>query len=215
MATARKKTTIGFYVSPEVADRAKELFPDGRTEEILVNLLDLYENAGTPANDTTNELYAQVVEEICNTYTVEPDKILEFINSSQEAFNASEQENGELKKELETQKSLNEVIRNENDLLKQQCEQLEILDWAKIRTTIKPFAVSLIELTAIKLSAKYGREVQPMQILVDMFMRYTIERYNQWFYPFQLNDTEILAAAQAINPEISSIRQIKKTLSTT
>ncbi len=215
MATLRKKTTIGFYVSPEVADRAKELFPNGRTEEILVNLLDLYENAGTIANDTTNELYAQMVEEICGSYAIEPDKILEFINSSIEAYNTSEQKRGELKKEIETQKSLNEVIRNENDLLKQQCEQLEILDWAKIRTTIKPFAVSLIELTALKLSAKYGREVQPMQILVDMFMRYTIERYNQWFYPFQLNDTEILAAAQAINPEISSIRQIKKTLATT
>ena len=75
------------------------------------------------------------------------------------------------------------------------------------------FAVSLIELTAVKLSVKYGRAVEPMEILVDMFMRYTIERWNQWFYPFQLDDSEIVQAAQSINPEINSISQIKKTLS--
>ena len=71
----------------------------------------------------------------------------------------------------------------------------------------------LIELTATKLSEKYGRNVEPIQILVDMFMRYTIERWNQWFYPFQLDDSEIVQAAQSINPEINSISQIKKTLS--
>ena len=112
-------------------------------------------------------------------------------------------------------KDENRRFGTENGLLKTKLEQLENiqLDWNQIRNTLKPFTVVLIELTATKLSEKFGRNVEPIQILVDMFMRYTIERWNQWFSPFQLDDSEIVQAAQSINPEINSISQIKKTLS--
>lgn len=50
-----KKTTIGFSVSLDVAERAKGLFPEGRTEEVLINLLDLYENASSSTGYSDNE----------------------------------------------------------------------------------------------------------------------------------------------------------------
>ena len=199
------KTTIGFYVSQEVADRIKELFPEGRTEGVLTTLLDLYERAGENKNNSDNEQYREIVESICVSYGIQPQEIIGFINDKFEAIMEAERVNSELKDE-------NRRFGTENGLLKTKCEQLEKMDWIQVRTTIKPFAVSLIELTAVKLSVKYGRAVEPMEILVDMFMRYTIERWNQWFYPFQLDDSEIVQAAQAINPEINSISQIKKTL---
>lgn len=199
------KTTIGFYVSQEVADRTKEMFPEGRTEGVLTTLLDLYESAGENKTNSDNEQYREIVESICVSYGIQPQEIIGFINDKFEAVMEAERVNSELKDE-------NRRFGTENGLLKTKCEQLEKMDWIQVRTTIKPFAVSLIELTAVKLSEKYGRNVEPMQILVDMFMRYTIERWNQWFYPFQLDDSEIVQAAQAINPEINSISQIKKTL---
>ena len=199
------KTTIGFYVSQEVADRTKELFPEGRTEGVLTTLLDLYESAGENKNNSDNEQYREIVESICVSYGIQPQEIIGFINDKFEAIMEAERVNSELKDE-------NRRFGTENGLLKTKCEQLEKMDWIQVRTTIKPFAVSLIELTAVKLSVKYGRAVEPMEILVDMFMRYTIVRWNQWFYPFQLDDSEIVQAAQAINPEINSISQIKKTL---
>ena len=199
------KTTIGFYVSQEVADRTKEMFPEGRTEGVLTTLLDLYESAGENKNNSDNEQYREIVESICVSYGIQPQEIIGFINDKFEAIMEAERVNSELKDE-------NRRFGTENGLLKTKCEQLEKMDWNQVRTTIKPFAVSLIELTAVKLSVKYGRAVEPMEILVDMFMRYTIERWNQWFYPFQLDDSEIVQAAQAINPEINSISQIKKTL---
>ena len=82
--------------------------------------------------------------------------------------------------------------------------------WAQIRVTLQPFTVALIEETARRLSEKYGRTIAPMSILTDMFLRYTIERWNEWFYKFCLNDREILAIAQEINPDIKSINQVKK-----
>ena len=199
------KTTIGFYVSQEVADRTKEMFPEGRTEGVLTTLLDLYESAGENKDNSDNEQYREIVESICVSYGIQPQEIIGFINDKFEAIMEAERVNSELKDE-------NRRFETENGLLKTKCEQLEKMDWIQVRTTIKPFAVSLIELTAVKLSVKYGRAVEPMEILVDMFMRYTIERWNQWFYPFQLDDSEIVQAAQAINPEINSISQIKKTL---
>lgn len=203
-----KKTTIGFSVSLDVAERAKGLFPEGRTEEVLINLLDLYENASSSTGYSDNEQYREIVEGICISYGIQPQEILGFINDKFEAIMDAEKVNTDLKDE-------NRRFGTENGLLKTKLEQLEDiqLDWNQIRNTLKPFTVVLIELTATKLSEKFGRNVEPIQILVDMFMRYTIERWNQWFYPFQLDDSEIVQAAQSINPEINSISQIKKTLS--
>ena len=75
------KPTIGFYVSQEVADRTKEMFPEGRTEGVLTTLLDLYESAGENKNNSDNEQYREIVESICNTYTIEPQEIIDFINA--------------------------------------------------------------------------------------------------------------------------------------
>lgn len=49
--------------------------------------------------------------------------------------------------------------------------------------------------TARRLSERYGQSVTPAMILLDMFNRYTIERWSQWFYPFVLEDRDIEAAS--------------------
>jgi len=205
----KSQTTIGFRVSQQVSERVKRLFPEGRTESVLISLLDQYENPPVTADNSEADQSQEIIEGICNTYTVEPTEILGFINN--------------LTKNLQEFKATNIVLKDENSFLetelgrfKLKCEALEIdnqqINWGKIRTTLQPLTVTLLEYTAVKLSGKYDREVQPMQILVDMFMRYTIEHWNQWFYPFQLKDTEILTLASEINPEITSISQLKKTL---
>lgn len=84
--------------------------------------------------------------------------------------------------------------------------------WDKISKSMNPFPVVLLEATAQKLSTRYNREVSPMQILTDMFMRYTIERWSEWFYPFCITDSEIVEIAKQINPDIENINQIRKTL---
>lgn len=59
--------------------------------------------------------------------------------------------------------------------------QIDAPDWV----------MALLEQTAEKLSAEYGREITATNILLDMFIRYTVERWNNWFYPFVLDDREI------------------------
>ena len=82
--------------------------------------------------------------------------------------------------------------------------------WEKVKQTMQPFAAALIGETARLLSEKYGREITPMAILVDMFLRYTIERNAEWFYPFVLRDKDIVRIANEENENIVSMEQIRK-----
>lgn len=75
---------------------------------------------------------------------------------------------------------------------------------------MKPFPARLLALTAERLSQKYKREITPIQVLGDMFLRYTIEKWSEWFYPWVLSEEEILEEAKKINPQITSIKQIKQ-----
>lgn len=212
---AKQKFTVSFSVSQEVAERAKTIFPDGRTEEVLVRLLDLYENPRVPDN-SENERYREIVDGLCNAYTVDLYDVTDFVNHTHTKLEDALQRTLDLDEENKDLKDENDRLGNENRILKGKTELLELdnqqINWDKIRTTLQPFTVALLEKTAEKLTTKYNRTISPMEILVDMFMRYTLERWNEWFYPFQLKDAEILALAKEINPVITSLSQLKKTL---
>ncbi len=60
---------------------------------------------------------------------------------------------------------------------------------------VQPFMRGLLTATTEKLSAKYKHEVTVQDVLLDMFLRYTVERWSEWFYPFVLSDKEIEAAS--------------------
>ncbi len=75
---------------------------------------------------------------------------------------------------------------------------------------MKPFPARLLALTAERLSQKYKREVTPIQVLSDMFIKYTIEKWSEWFYKWVLTEDEIVAIAHEINPEITNIKQVKQ-----
>lgn len=49
----------------------------------------------------------------------------------------------------------------------------------------------LLDETARRLSERYNKTITPQMILLDMFNRYTIERWNQWFYPFCITDQDL------------------------
>lgn len=113
------------------------------------------------------------------------DEIAQFADSLQ-------QENASLRKEITV---LHERLQAEVD--------------RTVTDLMKEFPAKLLILTAERLSAKYKRAINPIDILQDMFLRYTIERWNKWFYDWVLTDDEIVKEAQKINPAITSIKQLK------
>ena len=202
-------TTLSYRVKDTTKQRADALGVLGKGDNVdadtsFTKLLDAYENSLHQAEADSEQ------SEMLNALA---QKLQCPINEVNEKLTAFQEEHDQL---IASQKELNERHEQslaENELLKAEIKQLQVacnqIDWEKIKKSMKPFVVDLLELTARKLSDKYNQEVTPMKVMVEMFLRYTIERWNQWFYPFVVKDDEIIRLAQQYNHDIKSISQLK------
>ena len=213
-----QRKSINFNVSQETYDQVKELFPDVvGSEDNLKQLLSAYRFHIEHKNDSVDiNLQLEEVRSDLNDKVAELQRAEAHGQALQQQLNElgnkTNEETASLQEQIRTLEeqnmSLTSVIRERDTTIAELQEKHPT--WAQIRVTLQPFTVALIEETARRLSEKYGRTIAPMSILTDMFLRYTIERWNEWFYKFCLNDREILAIAQEINPDIKSIDQVKK-----
>ena len=213
-----QRKSINFNVSQETYDQVKELFPDVvGTEDNLKQLLSAYRFYIEHKNDSVDiNLQLEEVRSDLNDKVAELQRAEAHGQALQQQLNElgnkTNEETASLQEQIRTLEeqnmSLASVISERDTTIAELQEKHPT--WAQIRVTLQPFTVALIEETARRLSEKYGRTIAPMSILTDMFLRYTIERWNEWFYKFCLNDREILAIAQEINPDIKSIDQVKK-----
>jgi len=213
-----QRKSINFNVSQETYDQVKELFPDVvGTEDNLKQLLSAYRFYIEHKNDSVDiNLQLEEVRSDLNDKVAELQRAEAHGQALQQQLNElgnkTNEETASLQEQIRTLEeqnmSLASVISERDTTIAELQEKHPT--WAQIRVTLQPFTVALIEETARRLSEKYGRTIAPMSILTDMFLRYTIERWNEWFYKFCLNDREILSIAQEINPDIKSIDQVKK-----
>ena len=213
-----QRKSINFNVSQETYNQVKELFPDVvGTEDNLKQLLSAYRFHIEHKNDSVDiNLQLEEVRSDLNDKVAELQRAEAHGQALQQQLNElgnkTNEETASLQEQIRTLEeqnmSLASVISKRDTTIAELQEKHPT--WAQIRVTLQPFTVALIEETARRLSEKYGRNIAPMSILTDMFLRYTIERWNEWFYKFCLNDREILAIAQEINPDIKSIDQVKK-----
>lgn len=213
-----QRKSINFNVSQETYDQVKELFPDVvGTEDNLKQLLSAYRFHIEHKNDSVDiNLQLEEVRSDLNDKVAELQRAEAHGQALQQQLNElgnkTNEETASLQEQIRTLEeqniSLASIISERDTTIAELQEKHPT--WAQIRVTLQPFTVALIEETARRLSEKYGRTIAPMSILTDMFLRYTIERWNEWFYKFCLNDREILAIAQEINPDIKSIDQVKK-----
>lgn len=213
-----QRKSINFNVSQETYDQVKELFPDVvGTEDNLKLLLLAYrfyiehKNDSVDINLQLEEMRTNLNDKIAELQRAEAhgQALQQQLN---ELGNKNNEETASLQEQIHTLEeqnmSLTSVISERNATIAELQEKHPT--WAQIRVTLQPFTVALLEETAHRLSEKYGRSIAPMSILTDMFLRYTIERWNEWFYKFCLNDRDILAIAQQINPDTKNIDQVKK-----
>lgn len=226
---AKQKFTVSFNVPEEIKMRADKLFPDGKTAEVLTALLDAYsemenrntemenlktklENLNTELENRNTELEdggisANIIKEISDLYGVDKENDLVAVCKDYKAkFLQLNDENHRFTEEISK-------LENRNTEMENHISNLNTADlWEVIKNRLSPLTVQLLETTAERLTARENRKIEPVQILTNMFLRYTIEKWNQWFYPFVLSDREIVEIAHKVNPEITSISQLKKML---
>lgn len=163
-------------------------------------------NVNKECNSESKEEYSRMQED----YTRIQDECIRVQTENiaqQERINVLQAECITLKDQLKNLELNNEEESKQIAELTQEKIHLQsktILDF------LKPYTAKLLSITAERLSAKYKREIEPIDVLSDMFLKYTIERYSLWFYDFVVKDTELIELAQQINPEITSIKQIKQ-----
>ena len=193
------RKSVNFNVSLEAYEQVKEIFPEViGTEDNLLQLVSAY------------KFWCEHKDDAPGSDSAELEKLRSKLNQAEAERDQIQTDCDRFKAEADTLEKELESLKNENKQLNEDNESLP--DWDKIKQTIEPFPAALLDSTASMLSEYYGREVTPMQIMVDMFIRYTIERNAEWFYPFMLKDKHIVTIAKEFNPEVTDIRQIKKSL---
>ena len=215
---ARK--SVNFNITEETYSRLRTYFPEGQalgTDDNMLQLLDalafyLAHKDDKPASISDEELQAlrerlQKAEqdfEQSNAQVIDLDRRLQASMLEQEqhatAANTLQEQNLQLARTVSDQEQTIKALQSMQPT------------WEQMRSILQPFPVALLEETAARLTERYKRDITPLQILVDMFLRYTIDRNAEWFYPFVLRDKDIVAIAHELNENVVSIQQIRKSL---
>lgn len=215
---ARK--SVNFNITEETYSRLRTYFPEGQalgTDDNMLQLLDalaFYQahKDDKPASISDEELQAlrerlQKAEqdfEQSNAQVIDLDRRLQASMLEQEqhatAANTLQEQNLQLARTVSEHEQTIKALQSIQPT------------WEHVRSILQPFPVALLEETAARLTERYKRDITPLQILVDMFLRYTIDRNAEWFYPFVLRDKDIVAIAHQLNENVVSIQQIRKSL---
>lgn len=97
-------------------------------------------------------------------------------------------ENESLQKQLEQANA----CANENALLLQKQEIANRNRENELTIEVQPKVRQLLDVTSERLTKRYNTEITPGKLLLTMFLRYTVEKYSEWFYPVNtIPDSEI------------------------
>ncbi len=175
-------------------------------------------------NETAERLQQieQVVNTIAKEYETDPEKLLETCRVYKQRFVDLQAETERLQSvNADLSTSVNELQTRVNGLqttmstlsttLKTDVNTLQtgVINGV-ITIGLQPFTRKLLDLTVQRLAERYKKEVSAEQILSDMFIRYTVFQYTQWFYPFVISNREIVEIVNEYNPEITTIGQVRK-----
>lgn len=95
-------------------------------------------------------------------------------------------ENGENSTQIQIEV---DKLREENEILKSNLAAHETNSSDVINLTVP--AKNILEVVAARLSERYGKPIQINDIVDKMILRYNIEQYTSWFYPFVIEREEI------------------------
>lgn len=204
------RVTVSFSGTEDSSERCKQLFPEGKNEAALTALLDAFESKEEQSKalaegqkqlqTTQNELeqlhefygpYRVIVESLCLSHNFSSENLVEGLK------NRSLEMNERIEKEREKVKSLQEENRlfgTENELLKSQLIN-QALTENQLLLNLPDAVVKMLNLTAERLTEKYQVAITPQDVLVKIFVRYTVERFTNWFYNFVLTDVDIEACS--------------------
>ena len=207
------RVTVSFSGTEESSERCKQLFPEGKNETALTALLDAFESKEKSSTDlaetkeqlktTQNELnqlkedldpYREIVNSLCEFYNVDVESVLSTATTITETKLKYQKRIVDLEEQLKTAQDEARRFGTENGILKTQINENTLAE-NQLLLTLPDAVLKMLQLTAERLTEKYQVEITPQDVLMKIFVRYTVERYTNWFYNFVLSDGDIEACS--------------------
>lgn len=181
------RKTATFSMSEETYDRLKTHFPENTGSETnIIALLDALESeqadseelkalraiksdhSRLAAEHTELQQAAQLQHERTTARIAELEEQLSAYQAQIQALESRQPEVREVAVEVERQLQADEHILR-----------------------IPALIYNLMQLTITRLNQRYNTNDTISDLLSKMFLRYTVERFTQWFYPWVLTDSDI------------------------
>lgn len=181
------RKTATFSMSEETYDRLKTHFPENTGSEAnIITLLDALESeyadneelkalraiksdhSRLAAEHTELQQAAQLQHERTAARIAELEEQLSAYQAQIQALESRQPEVREVAVEVERQLQADEHILR-----------------------IPALIYNLMQLTITRLNQRYNTNDTISDLLSKMFLRYTVERFTQWFYPWVLTDSDI------------------------
>ncbi len=150
-------------------------------EEItqLKEKLDVYKTF-----EDENKKFTSLITSLANLYETTPEELFTTASNFQKQVAKSTERISEQAKTIAS-------LQEENKLLEEKLARHSETPSDGVVVNPSPIEKALLEATVAKLSERYKKEITAEEILRKIFLRYTVEQYCEWFYPFVMKDRDI------------------------
>lgn len=181
------RKTATFSMSEETYDRLKAHFPENTGSEAnIIALLDALESEHADSEEL------KALRAIKSDHSRLAAEHTELQQAAQLQLERNETHIAELKSELEAlQAKIAEYEGREPEVREVEVEVERPLAADEHVMHIPAQIYNLMRLTVERLNNKYSTTDNIDDLLTKMFLRYTVERLTQWFYPWVLTDKDI------------------------
>ena len=181
------RKTATFSMSEETYDRLKAHFPENTGSEAnIIALLDALESEHADSEEL------KALRAIKSDHSRLAAEHTELQQAAQLQLERNETHIAELKSELEAlQAKIAEYEGREPEVREVEVEVERPLAADEYVMHIPAQIYNLMRLTVERLNNKYSTTDNIDDLLTKMFLRYTVERLTQWFYPWVLTDKDI------------------------
>lgn len=181
------RKTATFSMSEETYDRLKTHFPENTGSETnIIALLDALESEHADSEEL------KALRAIKSDHSRLAAEHTELQQAAQLQHERNTARIAELEEQLSAYQAQIQTLENREPEVREVSVEVERQLQADEHILRIPVLIyNLMQLTITRLNQRYNTNDTISDLLSKMFLRYTVERFTQWFYPWVLTDSDI------------------------
>ena len=181
------RKTVTFSMSEETHDRLKQHFPQlTGSETNIIAMLDALETEHTDSEEL------KALRAIKSDHSRLAAELTELQHAAQLQGERAKANIAELEEQLSAYQAQIQALESRQPEVREvEVEVERQLQADEHILRIPALIYNLMQLTITRLNQRYNTNDTISDLLSKMFLRYTVERFTQWFYPWVLTDSDI------------------------